>query len=104
MTKEQRFARLRAFGCVCCRMTGIHNDQVDMHHLVDKGNRDASGGDRATLPICPYHHRGVLPDGWTSKQAFMVMGPSLAGGRKPFVKHWGTERELLAKVNFYLTA
>ena len=46
-----------------------------------------------TIPLCPYHHRGVIQDFEVWK------GPSLADGKKPFVEHYGTELELLEKVN-----
>ena len=29
----------------------------------------------------------------------MLLGPALADGKKPFVARWGTERELLDRVN-----
>ena len=85
-----RYARLVRYGCVCCKLLGIYSIP-EIHHLVDKGYRKHSGGNQATLPLCPAHHRGG--------SAERAMGPSLADGSKPFAAHWGTQRELLAMVN-----
>jgi hypothetical protein len=41
--------------------------------------------------------------GLTSKKATArLYGPSLADGKKTFVKEWGTEHELLEEVNKWL--
>lgn len=102
LTKQQRYDRLRSFGCVCCRQSGVYNDQVDMHHLVDKGNRKASGGDKATLPLCVWHHRGMAPDGYTVERATLLLGPSFEHNRRDFNRVYGTQRELLQKVDLFL--
>lgn len=91
MTSKRDLARYRKlvdYGCVCCKLLGIYS-VPEMHHIVDRGYRKHSGGNAATIPLCPYHHRGVGPG----------FGVHLAAGSKMFTHEWGTQRELLAKVD-----
>ena len=94
-----RFHRLHEYGCVCCRHEGLPIGPVDIHHLVDKGTRGLSGGDAATIGLCAWHHRGIVPAGHTIGSATLAFGPSLRHTSKLFTKIYGTQRELLAKVN-----
>lgn len=96
MDREWRFNRFQDIGCLCCAMEGYLDVPVDAHHIVDKGYRALSGGDDATLPICPWHHRGVPPSGFSEDTAEGYAGPSLALRKKRFKERYGTERELLA--------
>ena len=59
----------------------------------------ADSGDDYTIPLCPWHHRAV-PHALTNP-AHMEFhyGPSLAMNKRLFNKRYGTEIELLAKVN-----
>jgi RecA-dependent nuclease len=95
MTKDQkRYAALQKLGCICCRMLGFYS-APDIHHIVSGGKRK---GNQYTLPLCSWHHRGVKPYPVVIS-VLRSIGPSLAGGSKPFVARWGTELELLDKVN-----
>lgn len=87
--------RLQDIGCICCRIEG---QPSDVHHLVDRGSRAASGGDYATVPLCEWHHRGVPRNGLRPSEALFHFGPSLALQKRLFIRTYGTERELLAKV------
>jgi hypothetical protein len=89
----QRYDKLVRYGCICCRMKGWYA-QPDMHHVLSGGRRT---GNQNTLPLCPYHHRGVIVGNMNLPE--LVMGPSLAHGSKRFHECFGTEQELLAKVN-----
>lgn len=93
-----RYDRLQRIGCVACRKNGRYS-QVDVHHLVDKGTRKHSGGNKATLPLCPWHHRGVPVDGYLCGSMCLLYGPSLALQKREFKRRFGTERELLAEVD-----
>ena len=96
----KRYAALQEHGCVCCKALGTRlRMKVEAHHLVDMGNRKASGGDAATIPLCEWHHRGVPFMDQTKSFMERVFGPALSEGTRAFVKRWGTERELLAKVD-----
>lgn len=102
--QKRRFLRLQDVGCICCLKEGFTGVPVDVHHLVDKGYRKHSGGHDATLPLCPWHHRGEPPSGLTVSEALFVAGPSLALNKKLFVQTYGTERELLEEVNAGIAA
>jgi hypothetical protein len=91
--------RLQDIGCICCLMEGLPPTPADMHHIVDKGYRKHSGGDKATIPLCPWHHRGDPPSGFSIDTAPSSFGPSLARHKRKFVQRYGTERELLAEVD-----
>lgn len=85
---------VRALGCICCRkLGGFALPQI--HHVISGGRRM---GHMSILPLCPWHHQGYPPQGYTDKQATDLFGPSLANGSKPFVRHWGSEAELLDEV------
>lgn len=99
--RQRRFDRLQRIGCVACLLEDIHS-QADIHHIVDKGYRKHSGGDEATIPLCPYHHRGLIPDGMSLIDAEMMYGPSLALSKRDFVSRFGSERALLLFVEHLL--
>ena len=94
---QARYRKLFDYGCVCCRLLDGRYSLPQMHHLVDRGTRAASGGNSATLPLCPWHHQGI-PGMFGKNATRQVMGPSLADGSKPFNARWGTQRDLLALV------
>lgn len=106
MTRDQkRYAALRELGCIACRL-GDHvpNGPVEIHHLVDKGYRKHSGGNQATIPLCVWHHRGDPPLDFTVRFMRHMYGPSMALESKLFSAAYGSQRELLAKVNQLLGA
>ena len=94
-----RYRKLQEIGCICCCILGIPGVPGDIHHIVDKGYRRLSGGNSSTLCLCPYHHRHASAAGADSRY-----GPSLAHGSKLFAARWGSQRELLARVNDMLSA
>jgi hypothetical protein len=85
---QRRFDKLHKLGCICCLKAGSGYRAPDIHHVLSGGRRI---GNKATLPLCPEHHR--IPSNGT------VVGPSLADGSKPFHAAFGTDDELLAEVN-----
>ena len=94
----RRYDLLQEYGCACCRIDGIHSFG-DIHHIVTNGYRRLSGGNESTILLCPWHHRGVVPAGHTTGSATLQFGPSLANGSKLFAKIYGSQEDLLAKVN-----
>jgi hypothetical protein len=96
--------RLQDIGCICCLQDGYPHVPVDVHHLVDNGYRKHSGGHDSTLPLCPYHHRGVITNGLSESETLFRIGPSLALHKKRFLETYGTERELLAEVDMLIDA
>lgn len=104
MTTKADQARLDAIHrlpCIACQIFGsVFCGRVEAHHIVDGGYRKHSGGHQATLPLGKWHHRGEpLTHALTVKEMTRLFGPSLAKSKREFIRRFGTERELLAKVN-----
>lgn len=96
-----RIHRIHRMPCIAC-MANMNFRIIyptEAHHLVDKGYRVHSGGHMATLPLCHWHHRGVPLENYGVGEMLTLCGPSLALNKRAFVAKYGTERELLAKVN-----
>lgn len=97
---SQRFRRLQEIGCIASRIRMHCYAAPDIHHLVE-GNKRL--GDEYTIPLTPWHHRGVLPDNCrTATEAERRYGPSLARNKAAFVEAFGTERELLEFTNLVI--
>lgn len=96
--QTERYQALQDYGCMCCRKIGLI-EQAEIHHITE-GYRL---GNDFTLPLCPWHHRGMPPHGFTSKKrAAKIYGPSLAENKKLFVEIYGTEKQLLEEINRWL--
>jgi hypothetical protein len=89
-----RFREFQRIGCIACRERGVLS-QADVHHLLSGGKRR---GDDHTIPLCPWHHRGMPPAEVTEKEATRYYGPSMAKQPKLFRAIFGGDEELLAKV------
>lgn len=94
-----RFEKLHGIGCIACRHNGTLHFPAEIHHLLSGGRRR---GHQFSLPLCVWHHRGVVPDGLTSMVMTLDHGPSLARGSKAFHIHYGSDNELLAEVDALL--
>jgi hypothetical protein len=77
-------------GCVACRLDGRGYEPPDIHHLLSGGKRI---GHQATVPLCPWHHRGY---GSTES------GPSLARAPGEFHATYGSDQRLLEITNGFL--
>lgn len=103
MKISDRFTRMYEIGCICCRdnpgqlLKGFNPAQI--HHITDKGYKRLSGGDNATIPLCPWHHQGIPINGRDDAYMIENLGPSFEKHKKKFIKKYGTERNLLDKVN-----
>lgn len=85
----QHLHRVAALGCIACRSMGYNDTPAEIHHPragVGMGKR-ASHAD--AIPLCPAHHRGT--------QGIKI--PSVHGTPDLFRKTFGTELELLNRVN-----
>lgn len=58
------------------------------------GNRRR--GHRFGFASCLWHHRRVVPDGWTHATMRAHFGPSLMDGSRLFRETYGTDDELIA--------
>ncbi len=101
--EKKRFEAIVARGCCACRTEHgrLWMRPVEIHHLLDGGVRI---GHHATVGLCSWHHRGVVPGGdLTVSGATLVYGPSLYHDGKAFKKQYGTDKALLAFQEFLLT-
>lgn len=73
-------------GCVACRQDGHYVTPCDAHHLISGSRRR---GDRFTVPLCPWHHRGVDP------RPGQELTPSLARNPEAFEAQYGPDGILL---------
>ena len=95
MTTKADQARFNAFqriGCVACHMSDRWSP-ADVHHLLSGGRRR---GNRYTIPLCPWHHRGLPAAGQSLKDMRDLFGPSLALTSKDFRGEYGDDEGLLA--------
>ena len=97
--QQKRFDRIQNIGCVACVIDGIHQNPCEIHHLVSGMKRL---GHDYTAGLCPYHHRGIVPSGYTYDQVSSASGPSMAREPEAFRKHYGTQEELLEFQNALL--
>jgi hypothetical protein len=80
-------SRAQRIGCLACRQDG-HYSEAEIHHIVS-GNKRM--GHFYTLPLCPSHHRhGTEHE------------PSVHPWKKRFEAKYGTQLELLAKLQVEL--
>lgn len=94
-------ARLEAIpfiGCIACAIVGRYQ-LAQVHHITASGRRIRRKEDgtehRYTLGLCPWHHQGQPPAGWSPASADTVLGPSLERDKRGFVRRFGPEMDLL---------
>jgi hypothetical protein len=100
----KRYEALRSLGCIACWISGFNSVVPEIHHLVDKGYRKHSGGNQASIPLCSWHHRGEPRFDRTATYMRSWLGPSMRLESKEFARVYGSQRELLAKVNEMVNA
>lgn len=101
MKRLDRFREFQRIGCIACRMNGHAGEPADIHHLLSGGRRR---GDEYTIPLCAWHHRGQTMMHCSRSDMTEDFGPSLAHGSRAFRAHYGSDDELLAKVEVLLCA
>jgi hypothetical protein len=100
LADQRRMERFPHVGCVACRLDGRRNFNTQAHHLNEHGRAGQKRrGDAFTIPLCPWHHQGLPPNGKDSKWATEHMGPSLAKQSKAFRERYGNDDSLLAYTN-----
>jgi hypothetical protein len=92
---RMRYDCFRHIGCIVSRLYLDRYELYDVHHLVE-GYRL---GNQYTIPLNPWFHRGVTVDNCSQADMERIYGPSLAKNKRAFVDTFGTERQLLEKVN-----
>ena len=91
MTKAEKahLSRLADIGCIACRLDGHHDTPAEIHHLREGMGMGQRNNHYRAIPLCPAHHRGT--------QGIKI--PSVHGTPDLFRKTFGTELELLNRVN-----
>lgn len=106
-TKAERehLAAVKAMPCIACNIActadWISSWSTEVHHTLS-GNRRR--GHMFVLPLCSWHHRGEPLDGWAARSMEATFGPSLARSSRQFRERYGTDDELLAKIDALLAA
>jgi len=96
-SEKQRYQNLRRLGCICCRAKGHWFRDIQIHHITEAGRRL---GNEYSIPLCPWHHQGYPVFGDADRgMSERWLGPSLAVSKKKFIAEFGTEKELLKKVD-----
>lgn len=97
---EIRFKVITEYvGCLCCAIDAQHLGHEDIslttiEHVTDRGRR-LPDEHQATIGLCPWHHQAVPWARLSKKEMRLILGPSLAEGRKPFEEHYGDEVQVL---------
>ena len=89
--EEKRYMnRVGSLGCIVCLLNGIETDAT-IHHCDGRTKKDAHF---KILPLCGAHHQIACPVGsWATRHP-----PGRNAGRAAFEEAYGTEEELMAKV------
>lgn len=94
--EKARFDKLSRILCVACWDTGLCCGKTECHHLLSGGRRR---GHLFTVPLGKWHHQGIPLAGSDTTTMTKLYGPSLRLQSKAFHEAYGTDNELLAKVN-----
>lgn len=92
--ESEHMDRVQLLGCIACFIDGVYSP-AEIHHILESGRRK---GHMYVLPLCVPHHRGNF-DG-SVDQRMVSRHPY----KTRFEARYGTEAELLDKVNERLRA
>lgn len=100
---EIRFKVIQEYvGCLCCAIEkhpmGLEDIALTtIEHVTDRGRR-LPDEHQATIGLCPWHHQGHPWSGIDQDSMAVILGPSLANGRKPFEERYGDEVDVLLEL------
>lgn len=97
--EKLRMDRVSRIRCVACWGGVGVCGKTEVHHLLSGGKRR---GHMYSVPLGIWHHRGIPLSGSNTSQMTWLYGPSLRLQSKAFRKQYGTDDELLARVNALL--
>ena len=84
--EKRHWSQLQAIvGCIACRIDGITNNYVSIHHC---DGRTKIGAHMKVLPLCGMHHQ-------TGGQE----APSIHPWKARFEEKYGTQEKLIEKCN-----
>jgi hypothetical protein len=95
-SERHRMAWMKEDGCIACRQEGRNAVQADVDHEVIGGKRT---GHNRTIPLCPWHHRGIPPFNWTASMARIELGPTKCNEMREFYERFGSFSEMVDATN-----
>lgn len=102
-----RLKAVREMPCIACQMYGVRNqpNKTEAHHLNLGGMAGQKRrGDDYSIPLCQWHHQGRKRQAIDMAAMVATFGPSFKLQSKKFREVFGTDDELLARVNDKLQA
>lgn len=91
---QRRLHFIKEIGCLACIIRfGDASPGGEGHHAEDDAGRAFSHA--ATICLCPWHHQGKPPAGYSSGRALAEYGPSRHRHARQFAQEFGTDLELL---------
>lgn len=95
-SEKARMATISQMKCVACWDHDLCCGKTEVHHLLCVSKRR---GHAFTVPLGRWHHQGLRLPGYSLMQMRMAFGPSLRLESRAFRSYYGTDDELLGKVN-----
>jgi hypothetical protein len=84
--ERMHLSKVAAIGCIICRMP------AEIHHILSGMGMAQRNSNFNVIPLCPKHHRTG------------GFGVAIHAGIRTFENKFGTEKELLEKVNEMINA
>lgn len=94
LAERKHLALLADMGCIACLLSGHQGTPAEIHHIRHGMGLGQRNDHFKAIPLCPAHHRG------TSGNKIA----SVHGAPNAFALEFGTELQLLSKVNELLGA
>ena len=103
MTKAEsaRVVEAKTTACIPC-FVWARKGRMPMAHVAvccdydHKKSGNVRRGHRYGYGACAWHHRQLVPDGWTHARMRAHFGPSLMDGSRLFHNTYGSDDELIA--------
>lgn len=89
---KAHMSRVAELGCIACLIAGTPGTPPELHHPRTDAGAGQKAPDSDVIPLCPPHHRGTMHPAV----------PSIHLSRVKFIETFGTEAELLGKVQLIL--
>jgi Recombination enhancement, RecA-dependent nuclease len=98
--ERDRIELLVEIGCVVCLVYYQQYREPDVSHLLDAGSRI---GHQATIPECPWHHRGVPTGRRSPAQMRRILGPCRAHEPAAYAERFGSDADLREMADALMT-
>lgn len=101
MRPELRDALIRDVGCIVAHIRGLGYVPCEKHHLLSTGlhGNGKRRGERYTIGLSCWSHRGIPLPGWSEERCREVLGPSYALEPRAFRETFGQDDYLLTYQN-----